>query len=221
MNGSESAAGASTDVLAAAGKNTTTTSNDGASTGGLAAKAKTGTVSNTAGAAPGGLAGTGARGSTTAPAKKYPVPHGRPTTKGPKVIDIPAPGENAIQEAIKGSWLNCQEFDAWIREGTKLDGKAEAEWLQDPKPELESLFVTLFGKRWRRAVREMNDAGKSKACHVAQMLPAAAVYQYVWEKPLPWTSAKERAAMFAGQEHFWNEALKKHNYGRHFLDASS
>lgn len=79
--------------------------------------------------------------------------------------------------------------------------------MADPGPELERLYITLFRPRWRRTRSEIDRDGLGRFLNLIQALPAAAIYKGVWDKPLPFMTAKERAAMFEGQEHMWNKEI--------------
>lgn len=139
-----------------------------------------------------------------------------PPSTGPVMRHLQTAGDSRVSDDIGSAWFNCQEISAWFQDKTGLDYKDAPEWIMDPSPELERLLAVLYGKRWRRTVQEM---GKRHAAgKMFWALPAAALWAYVWDKPLPWMGAKERAAMFAGQEHFWNQYVR--GFSKFFLRVS-
>lgn len=140
-------------------------------------------------------------------------------SKGPDVAVLATPGDGNVRGGLTDIWMTCQEIEIWINEKIKPDPLAEIQWIMEPRPELEVLLVALFGQRWRQVATELNVGGGVHVGQLLEMLPAAAVKVHVWDKPLPWPSAKERAAMFAGEEFLWNSVL--HEFGKSSIFRSS
>lgn len=121
-------------------------------------------------------------------------------------------GNQGIADAFRTMRGQLESFGVWIKCANSQYEEAPVPWLQDPSPELEELFVSLFGPRWQRYTREASLAGASRFFDGIVILAAAAIKKYVWDQPLPWKSAKDRVAEFEEERHLWNGFLR--DYGK-------
>lgn len=97
---------------------------------------------------------------------------------------------DAIERHLDTVWRRIEKFAINLLGQESLLEPPLAKFVANPGPELAELYQTMLGPDWRKQAAVMNMTGKLSQYNIIEGCMAAAVHQYVYEKPAKWQTPR-------------------------------